>query len=238
MLLTKWLELLVALLISMVLVILLNWLDKQSTLVSQFVSEDPLVWEKDILLLEQKEKSGAGSVLFLGSSSIVRWESLPIDIAPLKSINLGFGGAKINDVVHYANRLLRAANPSAIVIFVGTNDITPAATKDPEWIFDKYRTLVSIVRARFFEIPVYYIAITPSILRWEVWPIAKQTNQLIEKFSSEDPLLHFIDTSPYLLDVDGIPNEDNYVSDGLHLSGRGYAIWADQIGSILKEHLL
>ena len=58
----------------------------------------------------------------------------------------------------------------------------------------KYRTLVSIVRARFFEIPIYYIAITPSILRWEVWPIAKQTNDLIEKFSSEDPLLHFIDT--------------------------------------------
>jgi lysophospholipase L1-like esterase len=39
-----------------------------------------------------------------------------------------------------------------------------------------------------------------------------------------------IDTGNALM-VDGLPDDANYVFDRLHLSERGYAIWADRVRS-------
>ena len=44
------------------------------------------------------------------------------------------------------------------------------------------------------------------------------------------PNTHFIDTGEALMS-DGEPNPDNYVFDRLHLSAKGYDIWAEIIRS-------
>ena len=44
-------------------------------------------------------------------------------MAPLPVLRHGFGGAKLNDVVYYAERLVSAYRPRAVVVFAGTNDI-------------------------------------------------------------------------------------------------------------------
>jgi len=212
------------------------YFDGNAALVLSFSSEDPVRWESDIVRLESKTVPSE-AILFLGSSSIVRWDSLSSDMAPLAVINRGFGGAKMNDVVYYADRLIEVDAPIAVVIFVGTNDIHPGASKEPRWLVEKYRELVELIRARISDIPIYYIGITPSIMRWDVWDIAQRTNELIEDFSSSDPLLYFIDTSSNLL-INGKLNGRNYVPDGLHLSKNGYEIWASQIGGVLKRDLL
>ena len=146
-------------------------------------SEDPLVWEEDIEALETQLKehpSRDGAVLFIGSSSIRLWESLAEDMYPLEVVQRGFGGAKLGDVVHYADRLLDiGVTPGAIVVFVGTNDIHPGAVKEPAVLLQKYKNFLAVVRSHYADVPVYYIAITPSIMRWEVWDVAQQTNRLI-----------------------------------------------------------
>ncbi|MFK8049770.1 MAG: GDSL-type esterase/lipase family protein [Halioglobus sp.] len=196
-------------------------------------SEDPLVWEEDIEALLKKTSSKPGDVLFMGSSSIRFWDTLARDMAPLGTINRGFGGAKFADAIYYADKLVDVVDPAAIVIFVGTNDIHPGATKPAEVLLNSFRELIAKIRRTHALTPIYYIAITPSTMRWEVWPIAERTNQLIEQFTAQDETLHFIDTGPALL-RDGEPNRAFYVLDGLHLNDSGYQTWTD----IIRPRLL
>jgi lysophospholipase L1-like esterase len=200
-------------------------------------SEDPLVWEDDIAALESGTRGRCGPrecVVFVGSSSIRFWSSLERDMSPIPVIRHGFGGAKLNDLVYYAGRLVNAFQPLAVVVFAGTNDIDPAASKSPRELLSSYQAFVQRVRADQPGLPIYYIGITPSPLRWSVWPIAQDTNALIERWSASDPNLHFIDTSPALMGDDGVPLRENYIFDGLHLSERGYAQWS----SIIRPRLL
>lgn len=200
-------------------------------------SDDPLVWEENIRELEFASvgrHEPREAVVFIGSSSIRLWTTLEQDMFPLPVIQHGFGGAKLNDVVHYADRLVSAYQPRAVVVFAGTNDIDPTASKSPETLLASYQEFVRRVRDRQPALPIFYIGITPSPRRWSVWPIAQATNTLIEQWSAADPHLHFIDTSPALMNGDGEPDPDNYAFDGLHLSERGYAVWRD----ILRQHLL
>lgn len=200
-------------------------------------SEDPLVWEDDIQALESNTSSlasGGQGVVFVGSSSIRLWDSLTDDMSPIGVIQHGFGGAKLNDIVHYAQRLVNAWQPRAVVVFAGTNDIDPSATKTPEQLLASYQAFVAAVRADQPGVPIFYIGITPSPMRWAVWPIAQATNTLIEQWSGSDPDLHFIDTSGGLMGSNGEPDPDNYRFDGLHLSEQGYGVWRE----IIRKRLL
>jgi hypothetical protein len=203
-------------------------------------SEDPLVWEDDIRALEERSAGRFGpgeAVVFVGSSSIRFWSTLEADMAPMPVLQHGFGGAKLGDVVYYAQRLVKAWQPRAVVVFAGTNDITPEDAKPADVLFERYLELVAILRADDPELPVFYIGITPSPLRWEVWPEAQDTNALIESHTAAHPGLYFIDTAPALLGANGTPNPNNYVWDGLHLSEQGYAGWAWIIRAVLEENL-
>jgi hypothetical protein len=203
-------------------------------------SEDPLVWEEAISALESATRGVYGpgeGVVFIGSSSIRLWSTLVDDMSPIPAIQHGFGGAKLNDLVYYARRLVNAYAPRAVVVFAGTNDIDPAASKTPEALLASYQAFIDQIRVDQPDLPVFYIGITPSPLRWSVWPIAQAANRLIEEWSGPDPNLHFIDTSAALLGSNGEPQPENYVFDGLHLSERGYEIWTDIIRKRLVDEL-
>ena len=96
-------------------------------------------WEKNIAELENRDKTEAGTenaILFCGSSSIRRWETIAEDMAPRTVLQRGYGGAKLPDIIHYAPRLigphLGKENPrrcKALVLFVG-NDISGNPEKD------------------------------------------------------------------------------------------------------------
>ena len=203
-------------------------------------SEDPLVWETNIAALEAKTaglyQAGEG-VVFIGSSSIRFWDTLEQDMAPIPVLQHGFGGAKLHDIVYYAERLVNAYQPRAVVVFAGTNDIDPAASKPPEVLLASYQRFVGEIREDNARLPVFYIAITPSPLRWSVWPIAQQTNALISAWSDSDPNLYFIDTAAGLMASDGQPDPQNYLMDGLHLSESGYQVWTGVIRPRLLETL-
>lgn len=200
-------------------------------------SEDPLVWAADIAAFETEASDippPSNAVVFVGSSSIRLWDSLARDMAPVPVIQRGFGGAKLNDLVHYAERLVNVYEPSAVVVFAGSNDITPGDTKTPERLLASYQKFVARVRADSPQLPIFYIAITPSIRRWEVWPNAQAVNAVIEAYSQRTPGLFYIDTGAELMNAEGKPDSENYLFDGLHLSDRGYSVWT----SLIRPRLL
>ncbi len=174
----------------------------------------------------------AGRMVFTGSSSIRFWEQLQEDLSPWAPIQRGFGGAISWNLVEYIDETIIRHDPAAVVIFVGTNDI--AVDLGPTVVVDSYRCIVETVAQELGDdVSIHYIAITPTPLRWDQWSEANQANEEIAALASQWRGLHFIDTSPAFLATGEPPAADLFISDGLHLSDAGYAIWAEEI----REHL-
>ena len=70
----------------------------------------PSPWEHSIRAFEARDRTTCGPVqgciVFVGSSSFTLWSSLEEDMAPLPAVNRGFGGALIDDVVRYTDRIV------------------------------------------------------------------------------------------------------------------------------------
>ena len=114
--------------------------------------------------------------------------------------------------------------------------MTPQQTKSVDTMTARFAAMMSALRKQHPNVPVYYIAITPSPLRWAIWDEAVAVNEAIHALISQMPNTHFIDTGEALMS-DGEPNPDNYVFDRLHLSAKGYDIWAEIIRSRLFSDL-
>ncbi len=201
-------------------------------------SEDPRVYTSDVAALVEQTRAGPhaeGAVLFVGSSSIRFWSTLHEDLQPLDVVQHGFGGSKLGDVAYFAHDLVTEFEPRAVVVFAGTNDLHPDRAKSPEVLLATWQRFVERVRTRQPDVPIYFIGITPSPLRWEIWPLAQKTNRLIEEWNDTQPGLHYIETGPSLLGPDGTPEPSHYRFDGLHLSERGYQVWTRIIRARLLE---
>ena len=208
--------------------------------INKRTSEDPLVWEADISAFEtvaQTSPPPDNAIVFVGSSSIRFWHSLTQDMAPIPVIRRGFGGAKLNDLVHYADRLVNNYQPIAVVVFAGSNDITPGSVKSPQQLLNSYQQFVAAVRVNNPQLPIYYIGITLSPRRWEIWPHAQATNAIIEDYSQRTDGFFYIDTGAAFIDAQGKPDKDKYTFDSLHLSDEGYRQWAAIIRPRLLEDL-
>ncbi len=113
----------------------------------------------------QGKSAGKGGILFVGSSSIVRWDvakwfpNMPV-------LNRGFGGSQIADSVHFAERIIVPYRPRTIVFYAGDNDL--ASGKTPEQVLADFKAFVSKVRASSPEAKIIYVGIKPSIKRWSL----------------------------------------------------------------------
>jgi len=173
----------------------------------------------------------ACQVLFVGSSSIVKWkETLIADMAPLPVINRGFGGSHIEHVNRWFDQIVAPYHPRAIVFYAGENDID--AGKSVERVvsdFDEFMKRKSLALA---DTPVYFIPLKPSKLRFAEFAKQSLVNQAIRHRAEERTDLHYIDVVPAMLDESGKP-KDLYVADGLHMNAAGYEIWTRAVRAAL-----
>jgi lysophospholipase L1-like esterase len=197
---------------------------------------DPDAWEASLRHFEARDRiqpAPQDVILFTGSSSITLWSGLARDMAPLPVLNRGFGGVRMPDVVHYADRIVRPYHPRAIVLFAGTNDIADPKPATAQQVFDGYRVFVNAIHASLPGTPIYYISITPTPLRWKYWPVVQEANRLIQAHTLTHPALHYIDITAAFLGPDGLPDRSLFRADRLHPNARGYERWTALIKPIL-----
>lgn len=190
---------------------------------TSFASE---IWESRIEEYEAADLDDPpvpGSIVFTGSSSILRWETLEEDLAPMPVVNRGFGGSVVSQVTHFADRIVLSYEPSAIVLYAGDNDIAFGSSAD--CVFVDFEAFVDRIRESVEDTPIYYISIKPSPARSVLWVEMQRANELIHARTTTRETLHFIDVSRAMLDEQGDPIKTLYVEDGLHLSPAGYGLW-------------
>lgn len=200
-----------------------------------FAEEGPQRWEQAIQQFEKQDEMQAppeNAVLFVGSSSIRLW-NLPAFFSDAKVINRGFGGSEIADTLHYADRIVVKYKPRVIVFYAGDNDI--AKKKTAEQVFDDFRRFAELVQKELPETKLVYIAIKPSVKRWEMWPTQKTANEKIRDYCQQHKNLAFADITTPMLGEDGKPRPELFVQDGLHLSEAGYKVWTKVITPLIAE---
>ena len=198
---------------------------------------DPERFEGDIRQFEQQDRVNPppeGAILLTGSSSIARWNNqAKAALAPLTVIPRGFGGSVMNDVLHYLDRVALTYNPRAILIYEGDNDTGIRNPIPKETILDHLEQIIGRIHEELPETRIYVLSVKPSVLRWNVWPVAQQVNAGYKQIADRDPLVYYVDVATPFLNNDGSVMTDIFVADNLHLNDLGNSIWGAAIKAAL-----
>jgi GDSL-like Lipase/Acylhydrolase family len=169
-------------------------------------------------------------VLFIGSSSIVKWKAtLAADMTPLPVINRGFGSSHIEYVNRWFGAIVAPYRPRAIVFYAGENDLH--AGKPVERVIADFDAFLTLKTRVLGDTPVYFISVKPSKARFAEFAQQSALNAAVRARASERRDLHYIDVVAPMLE-NGRP-KDIFESDGLHMTARGYAIWTRAVRAAL-----
>ena len=194
-------------------------------------------FEKEIntfMKLDSTAMPPTDAILFVGSSSIRMWKSLEQNMAPLRVINRGFGGSQTEHAIHYFNDIVKPYDPYAIVLYEGDNDV--ASGKTPQEIFEDFKSFSALVNDSLAGVPLFFIAIKPSIAREKMLEQMQQANKLIDEYCKTKDNLIFIDVASEMMDQDVI-RPDIFIEDNLHMNDKGYDIWEEVVKTQLIKHL-
>lgn len=196
---------------------------------------DPARFMDAIKTFEESDRESPpvpGGLLFVGSSSIRRWDLEPY-FPQLDVLNRGFGGSQLSDVIHYVDEVITPYQPRLIVFYEGDNDLS--AGKSAERVRDDLFKLLDLLRTKSPESTLLFLSIKPSPARRELWPEMQRANSLIKRAAEQDSHLQYVDVATPMLSPDGSFRPELYVEDELHMNEKGYAIWASVLNPILES---
>lgn len=190
------------------------------------------LWEVQVRqfeTLDQQQVYPPNSVLFFGSSSIRRWDSIAEDMAPFPVIQRGYGGARLSDAVGYVERVVYPHEFDALVLFVANDLQGLRGDRTPSEVVELFDELLKKVRRRFPDKPVVWVEVTPTPSRWHAYSQIQEAAKGIEAACLRDENAYYLQTADAFLGTsnDGrYPRTELFKSDGLHLNEAGYAIWS------------
>src|ERR1700733_7559267 len=120
-------------------------------------------------------------ILFIGSSSIRKWDDLEQRFTGKNVIKRGVGGSELSQLVkYYTPYILFPYHPAKIFIYAGENDIAAGETADS--VFTNFKTLWVMIRKQLPNAKIYFLSIKPSPSRAEHYSEFIKANTLIKKY--------------------------------------------------------
>lgn len=174
------------------------------------------------------------AILFIGSSSFTKWVDVQDYFPGYPIINRGFGGSSLPDVIRYAGDIIFPYQPRQIVIYCGDNDLAASDTVEAKTVLNRFKKLFGLIRKNLPNTSVAFISIKPSPSRQRLMPEMEQANLLIKNYLKKQKNSSFIDVYHKMLNQDGTPMKEIFLSDNLHMNAKGYAIWQ----KIIEPYLL
>ena len=192
-------------------------------------------------------KKGSVDVLFLGDSITDGWrgqEAWKKHFEPLKAANFGIGGDRTQHVLwRITNGELDGISPKAAVLMIGTNN-SNGNDNTAEEIAEGITAIVKTLREKQPHMNVLLLAVFPRAEKREnvdkvpaggLRTKIDDVNKIIAKLD-DGKMVRYLDIGPKFLDEDGGLSKE-IMPDFLHLSRKGYEIWAEAIGKPLAEML-
>jgi hypothetical protein len=177
--------------------------------INQFVKDDSLNGRKQF------------NVVFTGSSSFRRWYTLTKDFSPTPTVNRGFGGSKVLDLVYYADTYLYKLKPRFMFVYV-ENDLPMNSSKSIILLF-KY--LEQVYHNKLPDTKIVFCSVKKSISRRAHWTKIDALNNYLSANLTKNINCGYLELNKVLFDESGKPKGQYYVSDSLHLNEKGYEQW-------------
>ena len=189
-------------------------------------------------------KGGGVDVLFLGDSITDAWRNKGakggIDIfkeefVPLKAANFGIGGDRTQHVLwRLQNGELDGIQPKVLMLMIGTNNLRDNSAAE---IADGVKAIVKEVHKRSPKTKVLLLGVFPRGHKpGQQREKIKKINDSIAKLDDGGKMVKYLDIGDKFLEKDGtLPKE--IMHDSLHLTAKGYRIWADAVKEPIKQLL-
>ena len=199
--------------------------------------------------LVAKANAGGIDLYFLGDSITRRWGTSDAQWAPMlenwkknffgwNAGNFGWGADSIQNMLwRIQNGELEGVNPKVIVILAGTNNVGQKVGGDAK-VADIVKGIKALVDSSLQKAPTAKIIITGILPRNDsmaTLPEIQQINEGIAKFA-DGKTIFYLNINDKFADPDGILFEGMTV-DKLHLSVKGYQVWADGLRPLLTQLL-
>jgi lysophospholipase L1-like esterase len=197
--------------------------------------------------LLEKARSGHIDVYFVGDSITRRWggTDYPEFLAHWKhnfhgwnAANFGWGGDQTQNILwRLENGEFDGLNPKVIVILAGTNNVGRAAGDDAK-IADITRGIATIVATCRRKAPSATIVLTAIFPRNDAMAVMPTINRINDNIArlADGKVVRFVNINDQLADENGVLF-DGVTMDKLHLSLKGYEIWAGALKPIFTELL-
>ena len=180
---------------------------------------------------------GNVDLVFIGDSITQGWEGRGKEVwakfyGKRNAVNLGIGGDRTQHVIwRLDNDNVKNISPKAAVIMIGTNN---SGSNTPEQIAEGVTAIVKQLRTKLPKTQVLLLAVFPrgpdkNDKRRQV---NEKTNEIFKKLADGKDV-YYLDIGPKFLQEDGTLTRE-IMPDLLHLSEKGYAIWAESIEPTLK----
>ena len=151
------------------------------------------------------------------------------------TVNLGIGGDRTQHVIwRLDNGNLKNITPKAAVIMIGTNNAGGNTSKE---IADGVGVIVKQIRTKSPETKILLLAVFPrgSNPADKRRKVNEGANTIFSKLD-DGKQVHYLDIGPKFLEKNGTLTRE-IMPDLLHLSEKGYTIWAESIESQLEKLL-
>ncbi len=185
----------------------------------------------------EDEHADKGQIVFYGPSNFTRWsarygnvplrEALPGRSGRLCALNRGFGSSCPEHHLYFYSRLIRAAEPSALVYSTGLgNGMFFGYT--PEELFELAQRVVLYALSDFPELRVYLLG---ENLNRSDKPYEVEFNGWLREFAAGTPGCTYLDITANVL----LSRKDIYVADNVHYNNEGYRLYADFFREALRD---
>ncbi len=200
----------------------------------------------DVVLERATNNPGPCDIAFIGDSITQGWEGNGKTVwtnfyGNRKCLNFGVGGDRTEHVLwRFENGQLDGIKPKATVLMIGTNNSNKKKDGTEDYseaeILEGVQAIVKQIRTRLPETKLLVVGIFP---RAKTFTTQRgkilQINQALAKVA-DGQMIHYIDFGSQLIEADGSLSKE-IMPDALHLSEKGYTIWAEAMESKLKELL-
>lgn len=185
-------------------------------------------------------KKGGVEVVFIGDSITQGWGNNAAwkkNFEPLKAANFGISGDQTGHVLWRITEggELDSIKPKVAVIMIGTNN---TGGHSAEQIAGGIKLIVETIHKKTPDTKVLLLGVFPRSAKADAPARKKITeiNKIISTLDNSSKGVRYLDIGEKFLDKEGNLPKD-IMPDYLHLSAKGYEIWADAITPTLKEML-
>jgi lysophospholipase L1-like esterase len=187
----------------------------------------------------ERAKKGDVDLLFLGDSITAGWkgngkETWERFYGPRHAANFGIGGDRTQHVLwRVENGEVDGIKPKVAVLMIGTNN---SGSNSSDEIAEGVEAIVKKLREKLPETKVLLLAVFPRGEKPN--PVREKlaaVNQRIAKLD-DGKTVKYLDIGPKFVNEDGTISKE-VMPDYLHLTRRGYRIWADAIEPTLWSML-